>query len=163
MEEVTFHRPTEEMVQFIADNMRDADRIEVEASDGWKPLEALHKSLGASHLSTVACVQGVPCVVFGLVIHDIMAGTGSPWMLGTDGALKHRRQFLTETPQVIEEMLRKCVKLVNHVHVKNRESVRWLRWLGFTLEEPAPYGVVGEEFHRFYMEKPLCAALQQSH
>lgn len=153
MSEVKFYRPTEEMIQHIADNMRKADRIEVMASDGHTPLEALQQSLKMSQSATVACVEGVPCVIFGLVIHNLIEGTGSPWMLGTEGSLKHRRQFLIETPLVIDEMLRTCIKLFNHVHVKNRESVRWLKWLGFTFDNPAPFGVAGEEFQRFYIER----------
>jgi len=153
MTPVEFLKPTDEMVEFIAANMREADRVEVMASHGHAPLEALQSSLKASQLSTVACVEGVPCVVLGLVIHDLLGGKGSPWMLGTEYALKHRRQFLTETPLVIGEMLRKCRKLVNHVHCENEESIQWLRWLGFTLEDLAPYGVAGDMFHKFHMEK----------
>jgi hypothetical protein len=31
-------------------------------------------------------------------------------------------------------------------------SVRWLAWMGFTIDEPEPIGVNGEMFHLFHKE-----------
>jgi len=39
--------------------------------------------------------------------------------------------------------------LYNYVDARNVKSIKWLRWLGFQLDEPAPYGVRGLPFHRF--------------
>jgi hypothetical protein len=42
-------------------------------------------------------------------------------------------------------------QLENHVDARNRRALRWLGWLGFTIEAPAPWGVEGRPFHRFWM------------
>lgn len=153
MSVVKFIEPTPDHIQFIADNMREADRIEVMASHGHTPMEALQAGLKRTGFTTIVTVNDEPCVMFGLVRLDLLSCEGTPWLLGTENALKYRREFLIQTPKVIAEMLTICPKLVNYVHSKNTVSIRWLRKLGFILEEPVPYGVAGELFHRFHLEK----------
>ena len=36
---------------------------------------------------------------------------------------------------------------------RNHVAKAWLHWLGFRLEEAAPYGALGLNFHRFHMER----------
>lgn len=153
MSVIKFEKPTLEMVEYIAANMRDADRAEVWASNKKTPFESLMQGWELSHLVTVVTVNDVPCVMIGLVKRDLLSGHGVPWLLGTNGALKHRRQFLKLSPPVIQQMLSICPMLYNYVHVKNTVSIEWLRWLGFTICDPEPYGVCGELFHKFFIER----------
>ena len=44
------------------------------------------------------------------------------------------------------------LRLTNHVDVRNALAIRWLRWLGFTLDPAAPAGPFGFMFHHFWME-----------
>lgn len=148
-----FVRPTPEHVQLIADNMREADKAEVLASNGYTPAQALQVGLKQPGFTTIAVVDDEPCVMFGLVRQDFLSGEGTPWMLGTEDSLKHRREFMIQTPKVIAEMLMICPTLINHVHAKNTVSVRWLKVLGFTIDEPVPYGAAGELFHKFHLER----------
>jgi len=150
--EVKFVRPTEAAIRFIADTMRDADRIEVMAASGRTPYDALQMSVKNSSFAVVVEIDGIPCTILGLVVHDILSGLGVPWLLSSEHALKHKKKFLELSPPVIQEMLSICPKLVNYVHSENRLSVRWLKWLGFVIEEPTPIGVNGEMFHRFSKE-----------
>jgi len=150
--EVKLVRPTAEAIRFIADTMREADRVEVMAASGRTPFDALQLSVDRSSFVAVVEADGVPVTILGLVVHDILSGSGVPWLLSSEHALKHKRQFLELSPPVIQEMLTICPKLVNYVHSENRLSIRWLTWLGFTIEEPKPIGAHGEMFHRFSME-----------
>ena len=152
-EEVKFVRPTDELVEFIAVNMRQADVDEIWASHRHLPYESLMSGWDLSHSSIVVTVNDEPCVMMGLVIRDILSGAGTPWLLGTDNALKYKRHFLTQVPAVIDEMLTTCPRLFNYVHIENKVSIRWLKRIGFTIDEPAPYGVAGELFHKFYLER----------
>ena len=148
-----FKPVTEYDIEHVADNMRKADAVEVWASNRLTPLEALQRSVSLSDLACCVHVNGEPQVIFGLVKCGILSRNGVPWMLGTEHALKYRREFLKQTPAVIEEMLSVCDYLSNYVHVENRESIRWLKWLGFEIEDPTPHGPHGELFHLFYMRK----------
>ena len=153
--EVKFVKPTDELVEFIAVNMRQADADEVWASNRHLPYEALMKGWKSSHSSVVVTVNNEPCVMLGLVIRDILSGSGVPWLLGTEGALKYKRHFLTQVPAVIDEMLTICQRLCNYVLIENKISIIWLKHIGFTVDNPSSYGVAGELFHRFHLERAL--------
>lgn len=145
--------PTIEMVEEIARNMRQADVTEAWVSHHQTPLQALMESWKMSKYSVIITIDDEPCVMIGLVIRDILSGNGVPWMLGTDAALKHKKRFFTEVPSVIKEMLYVCSRLCNYVHCKNEVSIKWLKWIGFTLCDPEPYGCENELFHKFYIER----------
>ena len=51
--------------------------------------------------------------------------------------------------------------LLNFVDNRNIKAQNWLRWLGFTLEEPEPHGVAGLPFRRFWMRKAERSAPRQ--
>lgn len=150
---VNYVKPTVELVEEIAKNMRQADIDEVWASDNFTPLEALMSSWEHSKYTTVITVNDEACVMMGLVMRDILSGHGVPWVLGTDNALKYKRGFFTEAPAIMDQMLNICPLLHNYVHCKNKISIRWLKRIGFTMCEPEPYGVEQELFHKFYIER----------
>jgi len=151
--EIKYLRPTVPMMEEIAKNMRQADIDEAWVSHHQTPLQALLESWKISSYSVIITVDDEPCVMIGLVIRDILSGNGVPWMLGTNTALKHKKNFFTEVPNVIKEMLTHCSKLHNYVHCKNKVSIKWLKWIGFTLCDPEPYGCEKELFHKFYLER----------
>lgn len=148
---VEYLKPTTELVTYIAENMRDEDRDEVWASDNYTPLEAMMTGWKLSDYCVIISVNGEPCVMIGLLQRDILTGRGIPWMLGTDGSVKYRSKFLSVVPGIMKQMLSICPNLYNYVHVKNKVSIRWLKRIGFTLCDPAPYGCDGELFHKFYI------------
>lgn len=150
---VEFVEPTAGAIQIIADDMREADRAEIWASHRSTPLKSLIKGVENSVSCAVVQIGGIPCAIVGLVIHDILSGKGSPWLLGTDHLMKHQSVLLKESPAVIDEMLKTCPKLFNHVHVDNKSSIRWLKWLGFKLASAEPYGVADELFHKFELKR----------
>jgi hypothetical protein len=150
---VEFRKPTPEAIKFIADNMRKADAVEVWASNRFTPHEALELSMRKSKKSVIVYGDGVPLTALGLVSRSLFSDVGIPWLLSAEQALKYRKQFLKLSPPVIEEMLDIHPKLVNYVHVENRLSIRWLKWLGFAIEDPEPLITTGELFHRFHMER----------
>lgn len=150
---VEFVKPTVELVETIAAEMRQADIDEVWASNHHTPLEALTKGWEMSDFSTVAMANGEPLVMFGLVKRDILTGSGVLWMLGSNRVMSHKKELFRQTVLVVDEMLTVCPRLCNMVHGKNVSSIKWLKWLGFTIEEPIPHGPDGDLFHRFYLER----------
>ncbi len=87
----------------------------------------------------LACILGVAAC------EDV----GAPWMIGTPVCEKHARILIKRPPEYIAKMLKAFPHLVNYVHAKNTTSVGWLKRLGFTIHEAAPYGPMGEAFHKF--------------
>lgn len=150
---INFVKPTEESIYFIADNMRHADAVEVMSSHGHTPIEALMNAWNLSDYSVIITVNGIPAVIYGVCLLSVVTGAGLPWMLSAERAVKYKKSLLKYSPPVVDDMLKVCSSLSNHVHVDNKLSVRWLKWLGFSIEEPTPYGVRNELFHRFHLER----------
>jgi len=150
---VKFTQPTEEAINFIAENMRDGDLVEVLASGIFTdPLTALKYAVDNSDYSILVTDEhDTPLALYGIAIRRGVTGLGVPWLLSSAHALDHKREFLLNTPTVIKGMLDLCPRLVNYVHVENRISIRWLKWLGFTIEKPVK-NKLGEEFCRFSKE-----------
>ena len=137
--------------ELLAAAMREADIVEVRAC-GHEPLQAARRSVAQSLLCWSAFADGELACIIGCAPISIVSGIGSPWMLGTPVLDTQSRVLVRLTPRYIATMLKAFPHLVNHVHAENTTSVRWLKRLGFTLHEAAPFGALGEAFHRFEMK-----------
>ena len=73
-------------------------------------------------------------------------------MLGTDLIKKKQKIFLKRSKPWLEDIKKDYNYLENYVDARNTLSIKWLKWLGFKVEDPIPYGVNGEPFHKFTME-----------
>ena len=149
-------RVTAENLRHIADNMRQCDRDEVWASQRLDPLHSLVASIELSNSATVMVLNGEIAGVYGLV-HDKNGGS-VPWFLGTDVVSKYPRLFVRHCKEIVEMMSKVSPYLVNFVYEKSTESIKFLKVVGFTVEEtPMPVGADGELFHRFSRGKVSCA------
>lgn len=144
-------RPTDEGVRHIAETMREHDRREIWLAARETPLSSLQKGVKISDRIAMLVIDDEPCSIFGLVVNDILTGHGTPWLLSSESILNHKREFLLQSPVVLDEMLNMCETLVNYVHVENEFSIRWLNRIGFVLDDPSPYGACGAMFHKFHM------------
>lgn len=136
-----------EHIRTIARRMREGDRREVEAASGKTPGQALVFSLRKSSLAWTWTIDGRPEMMFGVGDLNILAGVGAPWLLGTDVVLNHQMEFLRSSIEWRNQLLRRYSVLRNFVDVRNEVSVRWLRWLGFSLSDPISHR--GHEFMVF--------------
>jgi hypothetical protein len=153
--EVKFIRPTYELVEAIASDMRQADIDEVWVASHNTPINALIKSWKYSDYSAIMTVNNEPCLMVGLLIHDMLSGVGIPWLLSCNTMLKYRSHFLKQAPGVINQMLSICPTLVNYAYAENVTSIQWLKKLGFKFDEPEPYGLEKKLFHRFHLEREV--------
>lgn len=143
-------RPSQpEDIDAIAPRMRDADKVEVMASAGRTPREALLESLDGSEVALTVVIDGIPEIMLGVATISAVTGTGCPWLLGTDAVKKHYREFLRQSPVFLKRLSHGYTRLVNIVDDRNTLSKRWLQWLGFTLAEPRPLGRNKEMFRVF--------------
>ncbi len=148
---IEFIKPKEDLIKIMAQDMRKSDVIEVMASHGHTPLEALMYSFTESEYVTMAISDGVPFVMFGVSVSNFITGLGHPWLLSSNELFNHKEYFLKGGHGVIADMVAACPRLVNYVHHENKTSIKWLKSLGFTIEKPEPYGVKGDPFHKFHM------------
>jgi hypothetical protein len=141
-----------EHVAPIADNMRKQDRDEVWAAIKTGPHSALLRSYIISDKSWTVMEGDRPIVMFGCRLFNALSNIGSPWLLGTDAVIKHKRQFLIEGRKILRtEIMPRYSGLLNYVDARNTVSINWLRWLGFDIMDPEPYGALRLPFHKFTM------------
>lgn len=113
----------------IADDMREADRQECRAAAGMSPGLALFLSTQyAEECHTMVAPDGEPVGLCGLTAGQSPEDK-QVWMLGTNGLLKHKHTFLTESRKWFEDRARRFI-LWNYVDSRNAVHIRWLKWLG---------------------------------
>jgi hypothetical protein len=150
--EVEYAAPRRSDIEIVAANMRHADRQEAEAMAAMGPLQALTKAVALSHESCVARVGGEPICIFGLGVGSLLGGMARPWLLGTSEVEMYGVTFLRSNRPVVKGWASRF-DLENYVDARHTMSIRWLRWLGFEVDHPAPFGPFGFEFHRFSMAR----------
>ena len=136
----------------MAHNMREVDKREIWASHRSRPLESLVRSLKKSSDARTGRVDGEIAIMFGVCPHTLVSDHASIWMLGTDLLARHSVRFLRECSNGIVDISGKFRKIENYCDARNTTTLRWLDWLGFTIEEAQPYGVYEMPFHHFYKE-----------
>lgn len=151
MSVVKYVKPNDNLIRYVANNMRYADKIECQLASGLSPLQALQKGVNESQYSSVVIINNKPCAIAGLTVVNVLLGVGVPWMLATHDAVKNRRVFINNSRQGVQDMLEICPNLFNYVHVENKVSIRWLKWMGFKFDEPVAIGHNGAMFHKFYI------------
>jgi len=140
--------PTEARAAWVAGHLRHQDEQEVFCSHGVTPWEAVHQSWRGS--PDCRCIEGDDGTVVGIT--GIGPG-GTIWMLATDELLataSHRRQFLRGAKQWVDSLIADGAgPLHNWALAKNTTTLRWLRWLGFTIGTAEPMGPCAELFCYF--------------
>jgi len=114
--------------QEIAENMREQDRIELELSNGYAPLQALVLSHAMSQECNTVLLDDVPVGMFGVVPNGMFS---APWLLGTKELEKLPITLVKIGKQWVEETNAKHPLLINYVHKDNTVAIEWLKHLGF--------------------------------
>lgn len=146
--EVSFSVATIADARLLAAQMRECDRIEVLASGAKSVESAVIQSVQMSLQAYSFWCDGDLVCIAGVSSKSLLGGVGVPWALGTGLMDRMPRQVLHYSPRMLAVMMGEFAELVNYVHAENRRSIRWLKWLGFTVD-PAQQLKNGEWFCRF--------------
>lgn len=142
-----------EDIVWVARHMREADEQEVRASHDHSPREALEYAVQHSQEVYTAFIDDEPVAIFGVAGGSVMTPFVSPWMLGSKKLEQNKKILLRASRDVIETFKKEYYRMENFVDVRNKLSIRWLKWLGFSIKDPEPYGPFDMEFHRFVWER----------
>lgn len=140
--------PTAEAAYYVANHLRPDDALEVWLSHHVAGPEAVLTSWAESSLcAAIETEDGEPAGMTGVVGDRI-------WMLGTPEltATKERRLHLCTKGR---GWVKHCIAEVgtplgNYVYAKNRMAIRWLKFLGFEVGVPQPYGPSAALFRPFW-------------
>ena len=131
--------------------MRYPDRREVWAAAHETSLGAIINSLAVSRDAWTGLADDRVVCMFGVGSPMICSTVGVPWLLATTDLEKHARPFLRRNRKMVKQMMGNYSILRNFVDARNAASIRWLRWLGFRVLPPEPFGIDGLPFHPFEM------------
>jgi hypothetical protein len=140
------------LIAVRAATLDDVQRFQLSEQDDkecWSVLrvsgrEGLQRSVARSADCYIAEEQGQAVCLFGC----IPTGPGASfWLLFPAGIEKLPMSFFRTAQPVIDELLEKYEYLVNYAHVDKLFIIRLSKWLGFTVNDPQPYGHDGELFH----------------
>lgn len=143
--------------ELCAKPFRRVDVRECGAHSGRTPQESVRIGFEKSVMCWVITLNESPIGAIGVVRNGALVnGTGIPWLLGTkelglNSAVK--RAWIKRSSEFLDLMFTVFSKLENMEDLRNKVSLRWLKWLGFTLDEPKPYGKRKLLFVRFSMDR----------
>lgn len=126
------------LLPVLAESLREADRIEL-AAQGCEPLPALVESFEYSDedMRWIAMVEDRPVAAWGA--SRVRAGTGSPWLLGSDEMVRYRKDFWLASVFYTEAMQSRYPVLYNYIDDRNVVTRRWLTRLGFEMTPVREY------------------------
>jgi hypothetical protein len=149
-----------EHVEAIARAVRQADCNECWAAGAVTVRTALDLSLDGAALARTWLVDGAPAALGG-----ITGGTEAAtiWLITTDLVDRNRRAFLQHSLAEFAAVKDRYELLYNFVDARNRRAIAWLKWLGFTVDPPKPYGPFGKPFYFFYWRQPQASQGDLNH
>lgn len=150
---------TEGHAQHLAQNLRDADRAEIQAASGQRPLDVLLSGFSISEpCRTIVAPDGEPLSMFGVVPIADRKGVGAVWLLASPRLVEFSRSFLRQSRAVVAELHRNYPVLFNYTDARNTVHHKWLRWCGFKfIKTHDHFGVERRPFIEFYRLAEPCA------
>lgn len=151
--------PAEDLhVWEILPHLREADRIEGEIATGLTAEEALLTSVRMSYEAIATYADDRLVMLAGVAPVSIASSIARPWLVGTDELPQHAYKLCKENRVYVRKWLTWFSCLENWVDAENTVALRWLKWLGFELEKPVPWGNSGHYFIRFHQEANPCVS-----
>lgn len=142
------YEPDSSHIVHVAENLRPADETEVRLSYRMSGRDVAIDSWAYSEIVRgMVTDDGEACGLCGVAGQRI-------WMLGTDRLTETRKarwQLCVEGRKWVDSCIEELqAPLFNQVYSKNTESIRWLKYLGFTVEAPRPIGPSAALFCDFW-------------
>lgn len=136
---------TRDICEYVGTHIREEEGMEIAASSFDTPVQAIIRGYLDSTVCKAALTpDGVPFVIWGLKPENWF--WTRVWLLGTDDVIKYGVPFLRRTKQALPEILDMYPHIRNWCDARYTVSLRWLKWLGFKVAEPGPYGPMGLPF-----------------
>lgn len=130
----------------VAEDIREYDARELKMFTGMDPFLALDFIRNKANKCWVVLHDGVPAVVFGYNITDLIHKVAAPFMIATNYAAKRPFLFARHSKTVMEYFA--GYYLVNYVPTNNDLAKGWLTWMGFYIAPSESYMEVAQ-VHRF--------------
>lgn len=131
-------------------HLRKADVDEIKAASGMHPLDALVMGYEESDECYTIWANEERLGMFGVSQDAGNQSVGRVWLLGTDGIMAHKYDFLRKSVQWRDELHKRFPVLYNNIDARNEVHIKWLQWLDFSfINSMENYGYEGRPFYQF--------------
>ncbi len=142
----------------MAPHLRMSDKIEIWASSGMQPLEALLESVEVSDddMCWAALYNKLPVAMFGANPLGTEGDhtVGGIWLLATPGVYNNLRDFHRNCKKYLAQMHERYEFLTNFVDARNLPTMAWLPKLGFLpVQTVEQYGFEGVPFIQYVSKR----------
>lgn len=140
---------------WLANHMSEDDRTEC-AAMGLGPFRALELGLQHSVATWTALKvpEHRPLCMFGCApLGGVLSGVGTPWFLSTPELRKYAIRFLKDCDTYLSRMFDIFPTLIEYVDARHKRGLKWVRWLGFAVTGPEPWGPFGMPHYRAEMSR----------
>lgn len=140
-----YKRKNNKDLKYILSNLRAQDEHELRLVFGASWFDCIWSQMRKSKDCKIAYTNdGAPIAVFGVMAQGDIGIVG---LFSTVDFEKEQKSFLVLGKKWIEDCEKRYRLLRNKVYSTNTKAIRWLKWLGFTVE--ANLGM-GDKFLEFY-------------
>lgn len=154
MDHVEIRKANKHDALYIGERVREDDFNELVVQTHEHPYYTMVKGIDANpDKAMTGLLDGVPVCMWGVTPAGMILRVGIPWMVGTYHLDDAAFTFLKRNRGTIIDMLNDFDILVNYVDARNVRAIGWLKFCGFTIDDPEPYGNTGLLFHKFWMTK----------
>lgn len=129
----------------LAQRMRPGDEAEVRAL-GFSPLMCVVESINSAPEAWSWVTSDGVGAIFGVTPLGLLSDTAIIWCLTAEPVNTHRVAYVKASKQMVKYYLTKYVKLINWVDARYIGALRWAAALGFKINEPLAFGLMGEPF-----------------
>jgi hypothetical protein len=142
---------TREHIDQMKGSFREIDELEALMVNGHDAYNTAISNFYLSVNTWVGLLYGVPVVLFGHTKEDIASGVSKPWFMGTKHMDRCGLSILRRTRKYIAKIKAASTKIEATVHKDNNISLKWLKWAGFNIGQPEPFGKSDQLFHRVWL------------
>lgn len=138
----------------LLENLRQIDKQEIEGLgiSSKKGVEvSIYETSPVFYARSVEDNKLLMCWGLQILINKEHGNTYLIWALGTNELKRKKKSFIKESKQIIKRWIEIYGELTNTVAVFNRDSIRWLKWLGADFSEP--FMINETEYVNFYLRK----------
>lgn len=137
-------------LSYLDEHLLPMNKAEIKAMRGQTVKELFEENSDMLEASEVLVVNGeIVCVGGGLQRdHGFVI-----WLFGTDQLKQNKKVFAIVTSRRVELWKQQHDIVYSYVYEDNAITKEWLVKLGFTIYEPEPAGLNGENFHYFEWRK----------
>lgn len=126
---------TDDVCEDIACRVYPPEVTDIWKSAGLSAVDAIKICRDRSVQCWAWIIDGEPACVFGFVPVSMTSKTAAPWVIITDLVLRHKVEFLRSSLKMLKWARQVYPDLRGHVKCDHLDSVKWLTWMGFRVDD----------------------------